>query len=324
MKTDRWVKIISVIAILVFGVIFPLRSAGADTGPKPSMSFKFVYEISPIPAIVSGTQLECADAACTSPQPLAEMGPQRFSCRASDCSSMAYHYSDYHKLRVDFSDGKTRESNVFGKKYFDAVYQVTVRANDLVVKEQRGGGMPLFFFLLGNGNGFICIAAPFLLIFLVVLIIVSVRAAEFNQARGTYITAWVFSLLPLALNFINPGVFSGLIFTLVVEMAIALAYGLWRKRPLVLLLSVVWMMNLLTYTLFTLLFGGWGILQFFGNLGFLRRGWVSILIGEGFVWLVEAGILAWALRKQIKFREALALSAVLNLASFGLGLLLPF
>jgi hypothetical protein len=65
-------------------------------------------------------------------------------------------------------------------------------------------------------------------------------------------------------------------------------------------------------------------LQFFGFLAFLRSGWVSILIGEGFVWLVEAGILAWALRKQIKFREALALSAVLNLASFGLGLLLPF
>jgi hypothetical protein len=184
--------------------------------------------------------------------------------------------------------------------------------------------MPLFFFLLGNGNGLICIAGPFMLFFLVMLGIVAVRAAEFKQARASYILAWIISLLPLALNFINPGVFSGLIFTLVVEMAIALAYGLWRKRPLVLLLSVVWMMNLLTYTLFTLLFGGWGILQFFGNLGFLRSGWVSILIGEGFVWLVEAGILAWALRKQIKFREALALSAVLNLASFGLGLLLPF
>ncbi len=324
MKTIRWVNMILVIALAVVGVIYPLRSVQADTGPKPSMSFKFVYEISPIPAIVSGVQLECNDPGCASAQPLAQMGPQRFSCRASDCSSMAYHYSDYHKLRVDFSDGKTRESNVFGKKYFDAVYQVTVRANDLVVKEQRGGSMPLFFFLLGNGNGLICIAGPFMLFFLVMLGIVAVRAAEFKQARASYILAWIISLLPLALNFINPGVFSGLIFTLVVEMAIALAYGLWRKRPLVLLLSVVWMMNLLTYTLFTLLFGGWGILQFFGNLGFLRSGWVSILIGEGFVWLVEVGILAWALRKQIKFREALALSAVLNLASFGLGLLLPF
>jgi hypothetical protein len=49
-----------------------------------------------------------------------------------------------------------------------------------------------------------------------------------------------------------------------------------------------------------------------------------LAIGEVIVWLIEAGILGLALRKQAKFPEALALSLALNLASFGIGLLLPF
>jgi hypothetical protein len=49
-----------------------------------------------------------------------------------------------------------------------------------------------------------------------------------------------------------------------------------------------------------------------------------LAIGEVIVWLVEAVILALSLRKQATFWEALALSLALNLASFGIGLLLPF
>ena len=45
---------------------------------------------------------------------------------------------------------------------------------------------------------------------------------------------------------------------------------------------------------------------------------------EFVIWLVEGGILAAALRKDAKFWEALVLSLVLNLASFGIGLLMPF
>lgn len=313
MKATRWVIIVLFVAMLGFGAIFPLQSVRADTGPKPSMDFRFVYEISPAPAIVSGTLLECDDPGCASSKPLGRMGPQSFDCSESDCSSMAYGYADYHKLRLEFSDGRTRESNVFGKKYFSAVYQVTVREDDLVVKEQRGGSMPLFFFLLASGP--LCFVVPVIFILPVIfLIIVAVRAAGFNQARGIYIAAWIVSLLPLALNLLDPGLFTGLIFTLVVEMAIALAYGLWRKRPLVLLLTVVGMMNLLTRATLSLISG------FFG---YLPGGWASLLIAEAVIWLVEAGLLAWALRKQVRFLEALALSAALNLASFGLGLLLP-
>jgi hypothetical protein len=45
---------------------------------------------------------------------------------------------------------------------------------------------------------------------------------------------------------------------------------------------------------------------------------------EFVTWLVEGGILAAALRKDAKLWEALVLSLVLNLASFGIGLLMPF
>lgn len=312
MKGARWVDIPPVIGLVVVGLIVPLRSVAADAGPRPSMSFRFLYQISPPPAILSGEQLECDDPQCTSAEPLARMGRQGFNCGTLACSSMAYDYSAYHRLRVDFSDGRTRESNVFGKRYFQAVYQVTVREDDLVVEEQRGGGMPLFFYILGSGLVFI--AAAYSLIFLGILLVVVVRASDFSRARGLYITAWLISLLPLALEVRNPGVFAELIVTLVVELVIALAYGLWRKRPLILLLTVVSMMNVLTNTVLTS--------SFLFIPGLWAGGFSSLLIGEAIIWLVEAGILALALRKQARLWESLALSAALNLASFGVGWLL--
>jgi hypothetical protein len=315
MKAIRLLNIILVIAIVVAGGIIPLTTVHADTGPKPSMDFHFTFEITHSPTIVSGELLECDDSGCAASKPLARMGPQGFSCSAQDCSSLAYGYADYHRLRVDFSDGKARESNVFGKKYFQAVYRVTVRENDLLVKEQRGSSMPLFFFIFGTV--LVCILPALMLILLVILIVVAVRAAEFSQARGLYIVAWLFCLFPLALNILNPGMLPGFIFTLVIELAIALGYVLWRKRPIVLVLTVVGMMNLLTRTIVSLLF--------IGNVSiFWSNGFVSTLIAEAIIWLVEAGILAIALRKQARFWEVLAFSAILNLASFGLGLLLPF
>ncbi len=96
-------------------------------------------------------------------------------------------------------------------------------------------------------------------------------------------------------------------------MLLALAYALWRKRPRLKLLTVVAMMNLITQPLL------WLAVQSLGNDAYTL--WLGV--GEVIVWLVEAGILAVAMRKQAKFLEALALSLVLNLASFGIGLLLP-
>jgi hypothetical protein len=137
-----------VLLALAFGLFFPPgQAAHADTGPKPTMDFSFIYELSPAVTIVSGTLLECSSPDCADAAPLEQLGPQGFSCEAGSCSSMAYGYSKYHRLSITFSDGQVRESNVFTKKNFNAHYKVTVRENDLSVTENWGLGIssPLIF-----------------------------------------------------------------------------------------------------------------------------------------------------------------------------------
>jgi hypothetical protein len=120
-------------ACLVF-FLLPTSIAQADVGPKPGIHLIFEYEINPV-SIVSGQLIECDDEACTSGEPLQEMGPQHFTCTENECSSIAYGYSDYLKLVIQFED-KTRESNVFTKKALNAEYTVTVSEDSLSVKEK--------------------------------------------------------------------------------------------------------------------------------------------------------------------------------------------
>ena len=51
--------------------------------------------------------------------------------------------------------------------------------------------------------------------------------------------------------------------------------------------------------------------------------WPTLLAGEGMVWLVEAGILCWASKNKLAYRQCLALSLLVNGVSFLVGLLLP-
>lgn len=106
------------LALAVLCVVTSGQVVRADMGPKPSMEFGFVYETDAALTIIGGDQLECADLACADAARLEEAGPQRFTCTATDCSSMAYGYEDYHRLVIEFSDGVTRESNVFSRVCF--------------------------------------------------------------------------------------------------------------------------------------------------------------------------------------------------------------
>ena len=315
MKTSRLHIIVAVLVVVSVGVLVPFQVARADTGPKPSMHFEFAYEVDPAPTIVSGIQLECQTADCSDAQPLGVMGPQRFGCGSAECSSVAYGYSDYHRLSIEFSDGKTRQSNIFGKKYFEAYYRVTVQEQGLLVEELPGkNNSAISFFailLLLYGTILFCVIAIVVLPLLLILIILLVRNADFPAARGWYIAGWVVSAVWLVLSLFIEW---GLVVTLVVEIILALAYALWRKRPRTKLLTVVLMMNLITQPALW-----WIVSKLIANSTF----W-PLAIGELIVWLVEAGILALSLRKQATFPEALALSLALNLASFGIGLLLPF
>lgn len=115
---------------LLFLVLIP--TASADVGPKPTMTFEFVFEGEPA-AILGGQLIECEDATCAEGRPLEEIGPQYFTCTATGCASQSYGYRPYHKLVIEFED-RTRQSNIFANRSFNDNFRVTVRQNDLQVK----------------------------------------------------------------------------------------------------------------------------------------------------------------------------------------------
>lgn len=125
------------ILILIAVACLPLRAVSADTGPKPTMDFQFMQGFpGPAVTILSGTLFECDRSDCADAQPLMVGGPQRFTCEATTCHALAYGFSTYHRLLIQFSDGKTRQSNIFTTDQFQSVYKVTIRQNDLLVEPQ--------------------------------------------------------------------------------------------------------------------------------------------------------------------------------------------
>ncbi len=125
----RWLALWAALA----GLLLFVPTARADVGPKPTMNFAIVYQIAPVP-ILSGQQIECQDAACANGHPLETHGPQRFECQADSCFSLAYGYAPFHKLVIQFAD-RTRESNVFQMIGFNGDFTLTVREQDLVVRQ---------------------------------------------------------------------------------------------------------------------------------------------------------------------------------------------
>jgi len=131
-------KLLKLFLLLLFlQLLLPAHVARADTGPKPTMDFAFKQELTGEPVtITSGIFYECEQADCSDAVPLQELGPQRFTCDTNTCHALAYGFSPYHRLEIQFSDGQARESNVFKTAGFDSKYTVTVRPKDLLVEAQ--------------------------------------------------------------------------------------------------------------------------------------------------------------------------------------------
>jgi hypothetical protein len=98
------------------------------------MSFTLVQGTKTKLTITSGVLLQSKNANGSQAAPLASYGPQSFSCHPEGCSAMAYGFSDYQRLELRFSDGKTRRSNVFSPSGLSSSYTVTVREKDLLVE----------------------------------------------------------------------------------------------------------------------------------------------------------------------------------------------
>lgn len=131
-------KFFSLLFGLLVILLFVPVVASADIGAKPEMTFDFVYETAQPLTIVAGEQWQCDSPSCANPRVLEEGGPQGFRCTATSCTSVAYGYSDYNRLAIEFSDGVTRESNVFETRSFNNSYRVTVRQDNLQVEWTAG------------------------------------------------------------------------------------------------------------------------------------------------------------------------------------------
>ena len=128
---------IALLSFLIIQTFLPIPAALADTGPKPSMEFTFTGEAV---TITSGLLFECEQPDCSDAASLEELGPQGFRCDAQSCSAVAYGFAPYHKLEIQFSDGRTLQSNIFATAGFESTYKVTVRPDDLLVEAQLTPG----------------------------------------------------------------------------------------------------------------------------------------------------------------------------------------
>ncbi len=137
--------------LILFLILLLPALVYADIGPKPSMKFNLVYETAQSFNLIGGEQFECEEETCTGAVPLGKFGPQRLICRQDNCHSLAYGYSPYQKLVLNFSD-KNRESNVFSTKSFNANFNARVTEDKLIVEDVTpflsSGGNPYFILAL--------------------------------------------------------------------------------------------------------------------------------------------------------------------------------
>ena len=149
MVKDRTKKFLLIILGFIV-ILFINNSVSADMGPKPTMGFDLIYENSTPISLVGGAQIECMDETCTDGGAVLQRnGPQVFGCDSwwsdlevdyqpfvpANCYSLAYGYAPYHKLILNFSDNKTRESNIFSTNAFNSKFEVTITDDSLIVKE---------------------------------------------------------------------------------------------------------------------------------------------------------------------------------------------
>ncbi len=154
-------KLRTLCSLAVMVILFSPSAILADIGPKPSMDFNLIYEMSGPTTLINGQQLQCEDESCLQSSPLEQLGPQGFYCEQDSCSSMAYSYAPYQKLVLNFSD-RTRESNVFKAGSYHASFDVRVTDTGLLVEEKTIQAVERL---------------PFFLVALVLTLIIEVLAA---------------------------------------------------------------------------------------------------------------------------------------------------
>lgn len=123
--------------LLLLALFIPFLPAQADVFPKPHVEFSFIYNTEEKPLIdgLHSEQIQCRDSLCLQSDPLGNYGIQKMNCGAGKCEATAYRFDPYQKLVVSFTDGKTRESEVFSlPSALYTRYNVYVEPDKLVVE----------------------------------------------------------------------------------------------------------------------------------------------------------------------------------------------
>ena len=170
------IKFKKILFLFIFiQLLAPAYDVLADTGPKPTMEFTFKQDPPDRQVtITSGILYECNQADCSDAAELKQLGPQGFRCDTLSCSALAYGFSDYHRLEIRFSDGETRQSNIFRTAGFDSKYTVTIRPNDLLV-EARFSLVPSSFSFGVIEIAIVCLCALVVIVLIIGAIVFFVR-----------------------------------------------------------------------------------------------------------------------------------------------------
>lgn len=100
--------------------------------------------------------------------------------------------------------------------------------------------------------------------------------------------------------------------TVIIEGVVVLIYCLWQRKSIPPLLLTGFAANLITQPCL------WIVLDLF-----FQHYLLTLLIAETGIWIIESLFLYAVPANRLRFTEAIVLSLIMNLASFGLGWFLP-
>ena len=109
------------------------------------------------------------EPACQNPTPIP------ISCGDSNCHANAGYAS--YRLEIQFSDGKTRQSNVFQNTSAHTVYKVTICPDNLIVETQSTSGYQSSAGLF-NQLAIICVCLAGILVLVILLIVFLIRRSR--------------------------------------------------------------------------------------------------------------------------------------------------
>lgn len=298
---------------LILGVLSPQTTISADAGPKSGMEFTFLQNgIQPKIEITHGILYVCERSDCQDAHIVPDTqytGERELSCTEYHC--YASLYGSYYRLEVTFSDGVTRKSNVFTQKFYVSEYSANIQEDSLVVQEENGSNLPIFFFTMI----FLFCPASLLLFSIIIIgtIIYSLVQKDKKSILKTRLgneTKWaMFIFLFCAGMMLHPRAF---ILTITIECLLTYLFQKHQKSPYKDIVIAVFLVNLITHPIFTFTVMYFKIQDF------------KILIGfETIIWLLEACLIYLFTKKLYPRKCILVLSLVLNTISFSLGLLLP-